>query len=105
MRDWTGIPFSKFKCFELVKEVFKVEKGIDIGDYREKDYYDRWEKIDPAAIKMFDVVALDLSDDELHVGIVLKGGTFLHTVRNSNSRTSKMSLYSSRIKGFYRWRN
>jgi len=105
---YVGLPHrSDFKCWDLVKLIYKEILGIDLLDLGKdlpiEEYRKQWQRVNsPTA---WDIVHFKI-DGEQHAGVILKKGNFIHCVAAGvviNNVSDK--IWKPRIVGFYRYRN
>ena len=108
MIRYTNIPFSKCDCFDLLKRVYKQELGIDIGEFTDRDFPEKWHELPKTGLhklKKYCVLTMKLPKARLmHVAVSAGGGRMLHTIEGKQSMISRIDQYRRWILGVYEWR-
>ncbi len=103
--DLIGIPFSKMKCWDLVREVWGRE-GKPLPDYRklmsdgvvnEQDYGHEIKEPEEGCICLFALQSKGID----HAGIYLGNNQLLHATEGSGVCIERYSKFRSRLKGLY----
>jgi len=105
-----------FDCFGLMQAIAR-EQGILVPDYHyetsvaaavwAKNFYKHVKEIDMAAVKPGDlVIFMPVTKPGIHIGTMLNSQEFIHCTDINGVVVYKLThiLYSSRIKGFYRFK-
>ena len=101
IEQFLNIPFEECNCFDLASLIYK-NKGIDIGHYTARNFYEQWEKVETP--KRLDLIFMDsIRQHRDHVGVYIGNGKFIHAMENRGSEIASLNLWKKRIKGIYRW--
>lgn len=115
--DYIGVPFSKYDCYALVREIYKTEHGIILPDpsirhdenfkiYHKfvKEISNNWVKCDK---QKGAVVALRYNMQHpkivTHFGYCIGGNRFIHTLKDTNAIVDDLSKYTNIIEGYYKY--
>ena len=126
---YTGIDFVSngrdkigCDCYGLVRMIVKEENGLEMESFQ-SEYYDAnhlegaqdtlkrhlgiAKPIEVFEVKPTDIIVFKIRGMVCHLGVVVdpKKGTFIHTMRGTNSHIGnyKYSTYKNRVEGFYRY--
>ena len=105
--SYIGIPYEEKDCWDLVRHIFNSELRLDIGD-REKQSTGikdgRWVEVARGNERPFDVVLIETTPLEKHVGLVTGKNRFLHTMKGVGSCEDYYNSiqWTHRVKKFYR---
>ena len=116
MRDlskYVGRDYETYNCFDLAKDFYRQELGLELKNYFEGGVPPRKEieclvktnkgdftRVED--IKFGDIVVIRLYGYASHIGICLGDGFFLHSVRKVGSCIEPLARYSRMIEGYYR---
>lgn len=118
IKDYIGIPFKTLDCYALVREIYKNEHGILLPDpnirfdENQKIYHKfayeiskNWERCE---CESGAVIAIRYNPNHpkivTHFGYVVDKYTFIHTLEETGAILDHLSHYTTRIEGFYRWK-
>lgn len=116
-----GRDYSGADCYGILYLIYK-ENGIILPSYT-SDYENsgnsksaglaiaqnsqKWQKIEEAQIKLFDVVLFKICGFPCHLGVIIdsKEKMMIHTLKGQNTSIEKYSrvMWQKRIEGFYRY--
>lgn len=116
MKDFSkyvGRSYNVCNCFDLVKEFYHNELGLELQNYFDGDVPERKEiecllKTNLGTFKkvnspqLGDLVVIKLFGYASHIGVCIGGGKFLHSVRNTGSCMDMLTRYSKITEGFFR---
>lgn len=116
LRKYIGRNYEDYNCFDLVKEFYKDNFGLDLKHFWEGDTVPGRKEVESLIVtnkgdfirvtapKFGDIVIIRLYGVECHMGVVIEGGKFLHAARNIGSLLDRLERYSLMIAGYYRHR-
>lgn len=114
LNKYIGRSYEEYNCFDLVKEFYMDFFGVEVKNYFEGPVPDRREvfnliktnKGDFEEVKgkpqFGDIVVIRLYGLECHIGVVIHGAQFLHSVKGTGSNIDRLTRYTNIISGFYR---
>lgn len=113
LSKYVGKNYSVYNCFDLVKEFYKDELGLELQNYFEgqvperkeiefllKTNLGRFQKVEKP--QFGDLVVIRLFGYASHIGVCIGDGKFLHSARNTGSCMDTLSRYSKMTEGFFR---
>lgn len=113
---YVGRDYEKCNCFDLVKEFYKNELGVDLTNYWESESIpsrlDRqtlitaskgnFEKVEVP--KFGDIIVVNLYGMACHLGVYIDHKIILHSLRKIGSCLEPTNKYARMIEGYYRYR-
>ncbi len=115
---FNGRDFDGVDCWGLVTLWFRHELGIELLDYKHdkknslevsnsgvfaENAHKEFRPISDDQIQRHDAILMqNASYTPNHIGVYLGGGKFLHSLDEYGTTVSKLSVWRSRICGFYR---
>lgn len=114
LRKYIGRSYETYNCFELVKEFYKDQFGLDLKHFWEGGAVPGRKEVESLIVtnkgefvpvkdpKFGDIVVIRLYGIECHMGVVIEGGKFLHSARGIGSLLDRLERYSKMIAGYYR---
>jgi hypothetical protein len=113
LRKYIGRPYDQYNCFDLAKEFYNDQFGLELRNYFEGPAPSRKEvqsliitnKGDFVPVdvpKWGDLVVIRLYGMECHIGVVTEDGRFLHSARGIGSLLDRLDRYKNMIAGYYR---
>lgn len=116
LRKYIGRSYEQYNCFDLVREFYEDNFGLEIKNYWEGPAPERKQvasliitnkgdfvKVEDAP-KYGDIMIIRLYGVECHVGVYIENGRFLHSARNIGSIIDRVERYNKMIAGYYRHR-
>ena len=115
LSKYIGRPYEEYNCFDLVKEFYMDQFGLDLKNYYEGPVPDRktiqslvvTNKGDFSLVEdpqFGDIVVLKLYGYSCHIGVCIGEGKFIHSIRKTGSSIEPLSRYKTLTEGFYRHR-
>lgn len=113
---YIGRSYEECNCFDLAKEFYKDNYGLDLKNYFEGDSIPPRNEIESLIVsnkgdfkrvdipKVGDIVVINLFGYSCHIGVIVGPGKFIHSVRGAGSCVDTISKYKKMIDGFYRHR-
>lgn len=106
MKEFIGIPYEQLDCWDLVQAVYARYLDMDLGDRTEQSGHIKdgtWGEVNVEELQRYDVLVFD-DGFQPHVGLVIDGGRFLHTIAGVNSCVDsyKRSQWRDRLRKAYR---
>ncbi len=113
LSKYVGRGYEDYNCFDLVKEFYKDQFGLELKNYYEGDTPDRKEttslivsnKGDFVAVdtpQFGDIIVIRLYGLECHLGVCVDRSHFLHSARHIGSLLDRTERYSKMIAGYFR---
>lgn len=115
---YIGKSYDTYNCFDLVKDFYADNFGLDIKNYFEGGEVPGRKEVESLIISnkgdfvkitdrpiFGDIVVIKLYGLECHIGVCIDGNRFLHSIKNSGSVIDRLERYHRMIAGFYRHRN
>lgn len=113
-----GRSFDGADCYGMLMLFFQHELGIHVKDFLVTGLpvdadaetclsakEEEWLEVPLDALRPWDVLAMaNQSDTPNHTGVVLDGGTFLHTLEGVGPAVSRLSTWAPKIRAAYRHR-
>lgn len=115
-RKYIGRSYESYNCFELVKEFYKDQFGLDLSNYWEGGDVPSRDQVESLIVsnkgdfvrvdtpEFGDIVVIKLYGLECHVGVVVSKTHFLHSARNIGSLMDRLERYSKMNGGYFRHR-
>lgn len=116
LSKYIGRSYSKYNCFDLVKEFYLDQYKITLRDFFEGDVVPSRREIEFLIISnrgefkevhspgYGDLVVIKLFGYSSHIGVCVGGGKFIHSLKGPGSCMENLGRYSNMIEGFYRHR-
>lgn len=113
LMEYIGIPYEKKNCWDLVVHFYKQEFDLDLRHLYEGDIpspMDRENLIfthsgvfEPVTNPQHgDLVVLRFRGIASHIGVLIAGKMFLHTLEGTGSCLDTLVRYKKMVEGFYR---
>lgn len=111
---YIGRPYEKYNCFDLVKEFYADNFGLELKNYFEGPVptpkevetlivTNKGEFLKVEGKPMFgDIVVIKLYGLECHIGVCIDASRFLHSAKKIGSNMDRLERYSKMIAGYYR---
>jgi len=113
LSNYIGVPYRKMNCYDLVKEFYIREMGIEFDySYGLPDLLDRQMLIKAAKgdfvkvdkpYQVGDIVVIKLNGFEAHIGVMVDRRRFLHTMEKTDSIIDSLAKWDKLCTGVFRW--
>lgn len=114
--SYIGIPYSKKDCFNLAKDFYKQELGLELKHYFDELPKNRNEmcaliythKGDFKKVRSpeyGDIILLKIKGIESHIAVYLGNGLMLHTTEKTGSVIDRLSRWVNMVSGYYTLRD
>jgi cell wall-associated NlpC family hydrolase len=114
LSKYIGRSYNVYNCFDLVKEFYKDQLGLELQNYFEgetiparqdiecliKTNLGIFVKVDKP--KFGDLVVIRLYGYASHIGVCVGEGKFIHSIRTAGSCMDSLAKYSKITEGFFR---
>lgn len=112
-RNYIGIPYEDYDCYEILKLYYKNELGKDLSDIytvrpdkettveyinNEKDKF-----IEVDTPEFGDIIVFKVFGLACHVGMYVNETYFFHSRNATDACLEKLSIWKKRVVGYYRW--
>jgi cell wall-associated NlpC family hydrolase len=112
LSHYIGRNYEQVNCWDLVREFYLKEFGIELRQYYGKDLTsteqqslilsNRGSFTKVADPQFGDLMLLKLYGIECHIGIFIGEGKFLHSIKTTGSVLDSLDRYKHLISGYYR---
>ena len=115
-KKYIGKSYETYNCFDLVKEFYLDNFGVDLRNYFEGGpvpersvvssliVSNKGDFIEVVSPQFGDIVVIKLYGIECHIGVIVDDKMFLHSTRGVGSNMERLSRYKNLIAGYYRHR-
>jgi cell wall-associated NlpC family hydrolase len=108
-----GRPYAELNCWEVAREFYRIEFGIELKHFPLEDSMDKKEiekliysnqgDFDKVETPQFgDLILLKISGIESHIAVYLGAGKMLHTMISTGCVIDRVHKWDKTISGFYR---
>jgi cell wall-associated NlpC family hydrolase len=115
LRKYIGRSYDQYNCFDLAKEFYRDQFGLELRNYFEGPVPDRkgvqsliisnkGDFVEVDSPQFGDLVVIRIKGVECHIGVATGDGRFLHSAIMIGSLLDRIDRYKKVIAGYYRHR-